>query len=721
MGQMKEKEEKIKFSGITLVVLGSIGLLFISGMFLANSKLLVFDNGNQVAQVGGSGAGSQPHRQRVGVNLVTNPSINGVDGWSRAQYDETVTRSPGSGSLKLVSGSVTSVLIPVTPGKTYTFSAYMRSGSWPSSMRMFVGAYRANRQLIQHLGRVKQFNTTGDNWEEVSVIYKPKENEMFFDLWFWWVGEPSKGTIWIDDVYFGEGIGFEQPPTPKKSFDGSSFRVDSLGNFEKWNGSAYENFIPFCVCPDSYRTDWSVYTNAGFNCVTWSSATSQIRKAKNFGMVAGLDITAYIMFGAGYYKRFDHLAQRIRDVHDQGLDDSLLMYYFDNETDLNINPDNPMEMWTVAKEVFEVIDQTERSINGGRRIRPIYMLATNEGMTRAYTRYVDLVGDYVGPSTGLSTGGFDGGPRGLKILDNIEGQSAPLFAQINPQSDGSTKMRELIYQYFIGGAKGFSFWKDATSSNPRYTTFPDPEGLIPIEQTSWYTELPKVRQEVEQLNHVFRQPHWVNWTVQSSDSFVTMGGRDYQGEAYLILINEGGVTSPVQFDVSGLTYTPSAVQDAFTGENVASFNGGSFSYSFGGKETAVLRLLSNSNSPQNGSCSQTLNTCTTGTFSDIADTDTNHLWQCLGSNGGTNASCSLPKDVTTPVNGICSTSLNQCTKGVFSDIDDSSTNYLWKCEGQNGGTTASCSLPKNTPINGSCSTTLNTCTTGAFFDTADSS
>ncbi|MEO5367407.1 MAG: right-handed parallel beta-helix repeat-containing protein [Magnetococcus sp. WYHC-3] len=125
--------------------------------------------------------------------------------------------------------------------------------------------------------------------------------------------------------------------------------------------------------------------------------------------------------------------------------------------------------------------------------------------------------------------------------------------------------------------------------------------------------------------------------------------------------------------------------------------------------------------PINGSCSTTLNTCSAGTFSDMADTDTNHLWQCLGLNGGTNASCSLPKDIVTPVNGICSTSLNQCTKGVFSDTDDSSTNYLWKCEGQNGGTTASCSLPKNTPINGSCSTTLNTCTTGAFFDTADSS
>ena len=43
----------------------------------------------------------------------------------------------------------------------------------------------------------------------------------------------------------------------------------------------------------------------------------------------------------------------------------------------------------------------------------------------------------------------------------------------------------------------------------------------------------------------------------------------------------------------------------------------------------------------NGSCSATLNQCTSGTFSDITDTPTQHLWSCLGSNGGT-AACSLP-------------------------------------------------------------------------------
>ncbi len=50
--------------------------------------------------------------------------------------------------------------------------------------------------------------------------------------------------------------------------------------------------------------------------------------------------------------------------------------------------------------------------------------------------------------------------------------------------------------------------------------------------------------------------------------------------------------------------------------------------------------------PISGFCSSTLNTCTTGTPSDVADTSINYLWHCLGSGGGSNASCSLPKNVT---------------------------------------------------------------------------
>jgi uncharacterized repeat protein (TIGR02543 family) len=54
-----------------------------------------------------------------------------------------------------------------------------------------------------------------------------------------------------------------------------------------------------------------------------------------------------------------------------------------------------------------------------------------------------------------------------------------------------------------------------------------------------------------------------------------------------------------------------------------------------------------SESPVNGSCSTTLNTCTSGIFSDRTDSATQHLWSCNGSNGGTNASCSLNRQTYT--------------------------------------------------------------------------
>jgi hypothetical protein len=49
--------------------------------------------------------------------------------------------------------------------------------------------------------------------------------------------------------------------------------------------------------------------------------------------------------------------------------------------------------------------------------------------------------------------------------------------------------------------------------------------------------------------------------------------------------------------------------------------------------------------------------------------------------------------ITTPINGQCSVTRDACGAGSFSDIPDTASNYLWSCNGSNGGTNASCSLP----------------------------
>lgn len=55
--------------------------------------------------------------------------------------------------------------------------------------------------------------------------------------------------------------------------------------------------------------------------------------------------------------------------------------------------------------------------------------------------------------------------------------------------------------------------------------------------------------------------------------------------------------------------------------------------------------------------------------------------------------------VAVSVNGVCGSTNNVCTSGTSTDIADTNNNYLWNCVGSNGGTTASCSVVKCTDIN----------------------
>ena len=133
---------------------------------------------------------------------------------------------------------------------------------------------------------------------------------------------------------------------------------------------------------------------------------------------------------------------------------------------------------------------------------------------------------------------------------------------------------------------------------------------------------------------------------------------------------------------------------------------------------ASVQFCGGAPAPVNGACGATNNACTAGTLNDIADSATQYLWQCVGSNGGTTASCSLNK----PVNGACGAANNACTAGTLSDIADNSTHYLWQCVGQNGGTTASCSATRAAiPVNGVCGAANNVCTAGTLNDIADNS
>jgi len=52
-----------------------------------------------------------------------------------------------------------------------------------------------------------------------------------------------------------------------------------------------------------------------------------------------------------------------------------------------------------------------------------------------------------------------------------------------------------------------------------------------------------------------------------------------------------------------------------------------------------------------------------------------------------------------PINGVCGTTSNSCVASDFVDVSDTTTNYLWQCLGSNGGTDVSCSLEIPIPDN----------------------
>lgn len=106
--------------------------------------------------------------------------------------------------------------------------------------------------------------------------------------------------------------------------------------------------------------------------------------------------------------------------------------------------------------------------------------------------------------------------------------------------------------------------------------------------------------------------------------------------------------------------------------------------------------------------------CATGAQQsvDAVGTDGSFNWTCQGSNGGSNASCAAPK----LVSGSCGTaasvetqtypSANHCATGTVQSTDTTAADntFNWNCSGSNGGANVSCSAPKPVPVNGTCGT-----------------
>lgn len=105
--------------------------------------------------------------------------------------------------------------------------------------------------------------------------------------------------------------------------------------------------------------------------------------------------------------------------------------------------------------------------------------------------------------------------------------------------------------------------------------------------------------------------------------------------------------------------------------------------------------------------------CSSGQYVSGASTDSLWNWQCAGVNGGSSTSCTAPRRKP-PSNGTCGpaagvetdaqpSGADACSAGIFSDQTDSSTDFRWRCAGENSGTSTFCSAPKAPePIDGVC-------------------
>ena len=125
--------------------------------------------------------------------------------------------------------------------------------------------------------------------------------------------------------------------------------------------------------------------------------------------------------------------------------------------------------------------------------------------------------------------------------------------------------------------------------------------------------------------------------------------------------------------------------------------------------------------PVDGACDDSIrNGCAAGTANDAAvpDSSNAYLWRCDGLHGGANSEKCLKSMA---VDGACDESVrNGCAAGTANDaaIADTSSAYLWRCDGLHGGANSE-RCRKFIPVDGACDESVrNGCSAGTANDDA---
>lgn len=186
-----------------------------------------------------------------------------------------------------------------------------------------------------------------------------------------------------------------------------------------------------------------------------------------------------------------------------------------------------------------------------------------------------------------------------------------------------------------------------------------------------------------------------------------------------------GAGSATSVSQSGSTYTWSC-----NGAGSGSDQNCSASYT-AAPVNGVCKSISGNHTTQPATNSS--NGCDAGTFNDITDSSYVWRWSCYGQNGGVNSGvCSATR--VTSVNGVCKSisgthpnepaksSSSACDAGTFTDLSDTSSQWRWRCDGQNGGSNSgTCTANRATAVNGSCGSAHGTTVSSAPSEAASCS
>lgn len=547
-------------------------------------------------------AQTPPHVARHGANLVKNPGVNTPKNWSLvrdAVYDETVSRSKdGSGSFRLVTPLPTSSMavsenVPVEQGKTYTFGFYFKTVNGPTNVGAQISLHDEKGTYLRNLISAHGGTTRDDEWQEFALPFTVPEGVVSVGLQVYKTENTKPGgQVWADDFYLGEGLGLEQPPSPKTPFDGAQVRVDHLGNFEVKEGDDWKPFFPLCMFSDNTR-DWSVYSKQGWNTIMWAGSAQQIKQAKDArsdfnpkGMRAGFQISQYTFPSGWAYNDMADLTRKMKDISEGDLNEILLLLYWDNE--------NNHDQWQVPVEVINTIKKLDVD-SSGKRLHPIYALQGTYNLARVHAAkgLVDVTGTYFGGSAADNGGAGTGGEEGFFVLDHLEKQTNPAaFAQFNGV-DGAGEMRLRLYNAITSGARAMGYWVDAFNPGLR-TEFPK---VGPVDEKAWWPDFPNLRREVDQLLPLIREPQWTSWKATAKEATqIRIGTRDHDSQSYVWLINQSSTPREVILKLEDLPYRVAEVRDYFDDSKIATVEGGTFSLNLPGigisSGTKVLRLVS---------------------------------------------------------------------------------------------------------------------------------